>query len=147
MGATGMKKKCLITAVAVVASIAILGTSGPVFAQDSECNRQCLVNMMQQYLAALVKHDPKAVLFADEVKFVENTANIPVGKGLWVTTSGGPSEFQIYAADPVSQQVACLVMMKENNRDVLLGARLKLEDLKITEAEHLVIRDLGTSPM
>ncbi len=142
-----MKMKPLIAAVAVILSMAILGASGSVFAQDSECDRQCLVNMMQRYLAALVKHNPKAVPFAEEVKFVENTANIPVGKGLWITTSGGPSEFQIYAADPVAQQVACLVMMKENNRDVLLGARIKLEDLKITEAEHLVIRDLGTSPM
>jgi len=44
----------------------------------------------------------------------------------------------------VAQQVACLVMMKEVNNDVLLGARLKLEDLKIREAEHHVIRDLGS---
>jgi len=99
----------------------------------------------QQYLAALVKHDPKAVPFAEEVKFVENTADIRVGKGLWITASGGPTEFQIYAADPVAQQVACLVMMKENNNDILLGARLKLESVRITEAEHLVIRELGTS--
>jgi hypothetical protein len=143
-----MNKKYLIVAVAVVVSIAISGASGTLLAaQDSECDRQCLVNMMQQYLAALVKHDPNAVPFADEVKFVESTANIPVGKGLWITASGGPSEFQIYAADPVAQQVACLVMMKENNSDILLGARLKLENVKITEAEHLVIRNLGTSPM
>jgi hypothetical protein len=142
-----MKNRYLKIAVALIAAIVVLGASGAVFAaQDSECDRQCLVNMMQRYLAALVKHDPKAVPFADEVKFVESTANIPVGKGLWVTASGGPSEFQIYAADPIAQQVACLVMMKENNRDILLGARLKLENLKITEAEHLVIRNLGTSP-
>jgi hypothetical protein len=32
--------------------------------------------------------------------------NIPVGEGLWVTAPGEPTEFQIYAADPVSQQVA-----------------------------------------
>lgn len=143
-----MKKRHLIVASAVIAAIAMLGAIGPVFAaQDSECDRQCLVNRMQQYLAALVKHDPKAVPFASEVKFVENTANIPVGKGLWVTASAGPTEFQIYAADPVAQQVACLVMMKENDKDILLGARLKLESAKITEAEHLAIRDLGTSPM
>jgi len=142
-----MKNRYLKITFAVVASIAILSASNMVFAaQDSECDRQCLVNMMQRYLAALVKHDPKAVPFADEVKFVESTANIPVGKGLWITASGGPSEFQIYAADPVAQQVACLVMMKENDRDILLGARLKLENVKITEAEHLVIRNLGTSP-
>ncbi len=143
-----MKMKHCIAAVAVLVSIAISGAIGPAFAaQDSECDRQCLVNIMQRYLAALVQHDPKVVPFAEEVKFVENTANISVGKGLWVTASAGPSEFQIYAADPVAQQVACLVMMKENNQDVLLGARLKLEDVKITEAEHLLIRDLGTSPM
>jgi hypothetical protein len=140
-----MKKKHLFISAAMAVSIGLCGT---VFAaQDSECDRQCLVNMMQQYLAALVKHDPKAVPFAEEVKFVESTANIPVGKGLWITASGGPSEFQIYAADPVAQQVACLVMMKENGNDILLGARLKLENVKITEAEHLVVRNLGTSPM
>jgi hypothetical protein len=147
MAAAEMKMQRLIIAAGLIASIALLGASGPVFAQSYECDRQCLVHVMQQYLAALVKHDPKAVPFAREVKFVESTANIPVGKGLWVTASDGPSEFQIYAADPVAQQVACLVMMKENNRDILLGARLKLEDLKITEAEHLVIRDLTSSPM
>jgi hypothetical protein len=142
-----MKTKSLFTAVTVIASIAILGISAPLFAaQDSECDRECLVNFMKQYLTALVKHDPTAVPFAEEVKFVENTANIPVGKGLWVTASGGPTEFQIYAADPVAQQVACLVMMKEVDEDVLLGARLKLEDLKIREAEHHVIRDLDSSP-
>ncbi len=140
-----MKKKFMIVAVAV--SMVMLCASGALFAaQDSKCDRQCLVNMMKQYLAALVKHDPKAVPFAQKVKFVESTANIPVGKGLWVTASEGPKDFQIYAADPVAQQVACLVMMKENDKDILLGARLKLENVKITEAEHLVVRDLGSSP-
>jgi hypothetical protein len=142
-----MKLNQLILALLVMISLVLLGASGPLSAQTSECDRQCLVNVMQQYLAALVKHNPKAVPFAEEVKFVESTANIPVGKGLWITASSGPLDFQIYAADPMAQQVACLVMMKENDKDILLGARLKLEDLKITEAEHLVIRDLGTSPM
>jgi len=33
-----------------------------------------------------------------------------------VTASGGPMGFQVYAADPVAQQVACLVVMKENKK-------------------------------
>jgi hypothetical protein len=110
------------------------------------CDRQCLVDVMQNYLAALVKHDPKAVPFGAEIKFTENTANIPVGDGLWVTASGGPTEFQVYAADPVAQQVACLVVMKENeNKDVLLGARLRLQRGKIVEAEHHVVRDIANA--
>lgn len=141
-----MNAKRLITAVAVMLFIAIWA-SFPLAAQEYECDRQCLVDMMQKYLAALVKHDPKIMPWAYEVKFVENTANIPVGKGLWVTASQGPTTFQIYAADPVAQQVACLVMMKETDKDILLGARLMLEDKKIRQAEHLVIRDLESSPM
>jgi hypothetical protein len=106
------------------------------------CDRQCLVDLMKDYLAALVAHDPGAVPFDKDVKFTENTANIPIGDGLWVTASGGPSEFQIYAADPVAQQVACLVMMKENSsEDILLGVRLALRRGKISEAEHHAVRE------
>jgi len=141
-----MNAKRLIAAVALMLFIAISGSSA-LLAQDSACDRQCLVGMMQQYLAALVKHDPTAVPWAYEVKFVENTNNIPVGKGLWITASAGPKDFQIYAADPAAQQVACLVMMKETDKDILMGARLMLEDKKIRQAEHLIVRDLGTSPM
>jgi len=135
-----MKIKRLAVAFILIATV-ILGASDPLQAAQT-CDRQCLVALMQNYLAALVKHDPKAVPFANEVKFTENTANIPVGYGLWVTASGGPTEFQVYAADPVAQQVACLVMMKENsNKDVLLGVRLRLQRGKIVEAEHHAVRD------
>jgi hypothetical protein len=138
-----MKTKCLVTAVAVLVSIAIMGAFGPAV-QAKQCDRQCLVNMMQRYLAAMVKHNPQAVPFADNVKFTENGEKImeslPVGKGLWETVSGGPTAFQIYAADPVAQAVACLVIMKEKDKDILLGARLKLVDGKIAEVEHLVSR-------
>ncbi len=148
-----MKMRRFIMVIAVVASIAIMGTAckapetkAPEMKQAepqaaAKLDRQALLNLMQKYLGALVAHDPKAVPFAGQVKFYESTAEIPVGEGLWITASGGPGPFQIYAADPVAQQVACLVTMKEVNKDVLLGARLKVVDGKITEAEHLVIRE------
>ena len=150
-----MRMSRFIVVFAVVASIAILGTACKQPATETPAakapevkkevvapyDRQGLIDLMKQYLAALVNHDPKAVPFADKVKFYESTAEIPVGEGLWITASGGPGPFQIYAADPVSQEVACLVTMKEVKKDVLLGARLKLVDRKITEAEHLVVRD------
>jgi hypothetical protein len=63
------------------------------------CDRQCLIDLMKDYLAALVAHDPSAVPFDRYVKFTENTAEIPVGYGLWKTGSGGPSEFQVYDID------------------------------------------------
>ena len=131
-----MKMKRLGIALVLLASL-----MAPSFLQAAQtCDRQCLVTLMKNYLAALVAHNPSAVPFDQYVKFTQNTANIPVGYGLWETASGGPSEFQIYAADPVNQQVACLVMMKENNnKNILLGVRLALKRGKIAEAEHHVV--------
>ncbi len=133
-----MKRTHFGIALALLALLAV-----PSFLQATEtCDRECLVDLMKDYLAALVAHNPESVPFDKEVKFTENTANIPVGDGLWVTASGGPSEFQVYAADPVAQQVACLVMMKENkNQDILLGIRLALRRGKISEAEHHAVRE------
>ncbi len=133
-----MKPKYLMILFAVLASILVLGGCA------SKDPRQELLDLMEQYLTALVNNDPSTIPFADEVKFVENTENIPVGEGLWKTASGGPIEFQIYAADPVAKQVAALVMMQENdNENCLAGIRLKVEEGKITEAEHLLVHNDG----
>jgi hypothetical protein len=146
----GVKSKRLIIVFGVAISFAMLGTMGPVMAAP-KCDRQCLVDLMQKYVEALVKHDPQSLPLADKVKFTENTDKaieiLDVGKGLWETASGGPTEFQIYAADPETQASACLLVMKEKDKDIMLGARIKLENGKITEAEHLIVRGGGSFPM
>jgi hypothetical protein len=145
-----MKSKRLIIVFAVAISLAVLGTMNSAMAAK-KCDRQCLVDLMQKYLGAMVKHDPKSLPFAGKVKFTENTEKtveiLEMGKGLWETASGGPTEFQIYAADPEGQAAACLVVMKEKDKDIMLGARIKLEKGKITEAEHLIVRGGGSMPM
>lgn len=110
------------------------GTMSPAMAAQ-ECDRQCLVDMMQKYIGALVKHDPKGLPFAPKVRFTENSDKtvevLEVGKGLWETASGGPTEFQIYAADPEAQAAACLVIMKELEKDIIFGARIRLANGRI----------------
>jgi hypothetical protein len=146
----GMKSKRLLIALVVTVSLAVMGTMNSAMAAP-KCDRQCLVDLMQKYLGAMVKHDPKSLPFAKEVKFTENTDKtievLKVGKGLWETASEGPKEFKIYAADPVAQTAVCLVVMKEKDKDMMLGARIKLKNGKITEAEHLIVRGGGSFPM
>ena len=138
-----MKLQRLIIAFTLAVSLVMLGTMGSAMAAP-KCDRQCLVDLMQKYIGALAKHDPKDFPFAKKVKFTENSEKtvefLEVGKGLWENATGSPTEFQIYAADPEAQAVACLVVMKEKEKDILLGARIKLKNGKITEAEHLVVR-------
>jgi hypothetical protein len=148
-----MKLGRLSIAFTIAASLVVLGTMGCGSAPD----RQGLADLMQQYIEALPTHDSSALPFAEEVKFTENTAGtedsrgtvefLEIGQGLWETATGGPTEFQIYAADPEAQAAAGLVVMKENGQDIILGARIKLENGKITEAEHMVVRGGGMSKM
>ena len=61
---------------------------------------------MDQYLAALVNHDPAGLPLAENVKLVENTQVTPIGKGLWETsTAGAATDYKIYVADPVEQRI------------------------------------------
>ena len=126
----------------VVALIGILAVAQPAQAATAQCNRACLKNTVDKYLAALVAHDPSQVSLAPNVKFVENTVPTHPGDGLWKTASAVPSSFKIYVPDPVSEEVGFLGVMQEKDKPVLLALRLKIRNGKITEAEHLIARNL-----
>jgi hypothetical protein len=95
------------------------------------------------YLAAVVAHDPNAVPIASDVRFVENSAAIDVGEGLWRTASAEPDAFKIYVPDPIAQQVGFIGVMGDKGAPVLVAVRLKVADGMITEIEHLLARNLG----
>jgi hypothetical protein len=111
-------------------------------ASAAQCDRACLNKTVDTYIAAMVAHDPSQVALARDVKFVENTVPMKPGEGLWKTASEGPTTFKIYVPDPVAQQVGFLCVMKEGDKPIQFGLRLKLKDGKIAEAEHLIARDL-----
>jgi hypothetical protein len=106
-------------------------------------DRNGLVSLMEQYLNALSKHDPSVVPFAKDVKFVENTEVTPIGKGLWETATSGPTQFKIFVADTLAGQVAFMGVIEEKNNPVILGARLKIVEGKITEIDHIVVHSMG----
>jgi len=107
------------------------------------CDRACLRNLADNYVAALVAHDPSRVPLARNVATVENLERIQPGSGLWKTASDVPTSFRIYVPDVVAQQVGLLAVMQENGKPIQLGLRLKLEAGRISEAEHVVVHRLN----
>lgn len=104
------------------------------------CNRACLLAIADDYLAALLAHDPDAAPLADNIRFTENTVLMRPGEGLWQSLSGGPTDFQIYVADPVSRMIGFIGMLEANGAPIQLGLRLAVDDSgRITEAEHMVV--------
>jgi hypothetical protein len=109
-------------------------------AQSAEpaCDRDCLIGVTDDYLAALAAHDPAAAPLAANVAFVENTARLKPGEGLWKTATGGKTDFSIYVPDTDLQQAGWMGVMERDGKPVMLALRLKIVDGKITQAEHLV---------
>jgi len=140
-------------------------------AQAQTCNRSCLIQTAENYLRALVAHDPSSVPLADDVAFVENITRKSPGEGLWESAVAAPSSFAIYVPDETNQSVGFLGMMSRlaappapqeasaeerarfeasaprSEQPVLVAIRLRLEDGVIVEAEHLVtgVRDAFTA--
>lgn len=154
-----------ISTLRVLCSTALAGgalavTASGALAQD--CDRQCLIDTTEAYLAALTANDPSSAPLADGVAIVENVQRIQPGEGLWESAVSGPTEFAIYVPDEANQSAGFLGMItrmaappapqgtgpeeraeweataEKTEQPALIALRLKLENGEIVEAEHLV---------
>jgi hypothetical protein len=106
------------------------------------CDRACLTGTVDQYLAALVAHDPGRLPLRHDARFTENGQTLRLGDGLWGTAEG-LGDYKLYFADPAAGQVGFFGTVRESGRLALLALRLKVVGKKITEVESLVARSSG----
>ena len=107
------------------------------------CDRTCLTELVDRYLAAVVRHDATGLPLNRDVKFTENAARVQVGsEGLWVAASEAPTGFRIYVADVGAGQVGFYGVMRERDRPLIIALRLKIVNGQITEIEHVLARNL-----
>lgn len=109
---------------------------------DVACDRECLLDFADSYLAAISAHEPGAAPLADNIDFVENVTRMKPGEGLWASAAGNATGFRIYVPDPVEGTIGIMTVMDRQTENgpvqAQLAMRLKIEHGKITEAEHLV---------
>ena len=111
-----------------------------------ECDRACLVEIMDGYMNAIFRHDPKIVPSATiDVRMTENTGVMKVGEGLLWRAKVEPTDFKIHVADPVAGQVALQTRLKIGGQDALVAIRLKVDRGKIQEIEHLYDRNIDAA--
>lgn len=135
-----MTRKMLVCSVALLTVGAmVLRCAAALAAESSACDRECLHGVMDQYLAALVAHQPEQIKTTADVKFTENTNRMKLGDGLWQTI-GSLGTFKLYIEDPQTEQVAFYGTVKENGVTTLLGVRLKQHSQRLSEIETFVIR-------
>lgn len=146
----GAKERVVIARLAAVgmfvAALAITGifagaapSARRVDTAAGACDRACLDGFVDQYLAALIAHDPSRAPLAKDVKFTENGQILKVGDALWGTISGF-GKYKFYFEDPQDGQVGFFGTIRENDVPAILAVRLKVQDQKITEIETIVPR-------
>lgn len=141
------KQRLTVGAVAVLVMSLLSGRASRAQAEKDvydpnvsyDCDRACLNGFVDQYLAALVAHDPARLPLARDVKFTENGQALKLGDGLWGTASAVTTH-KIYADDPQAGQVLFLGALQENGAPIILALRLKIEIRRITEIETVVTR-------
>ena len=109
-----------------------------------ECDRACLVNIMDGYMNAIFKQDKNSTPpLAMDVRMTENTGVMGVGEGVLWRTKTEPTGFKIYVADPVNGQVALQTRLMIGGRNALVAVRLKIDRGKIQEIEQLYDREIN----
>src|SRR5262245_30935698 len=135
----------LALATALIAGSFVVRVSGSTGSIPLDCNRACLEGVVDQYLKALVAHDPKLLPLSDDVRFTENGQPLPVGDGFWKTAQGIGNYRHVFA-DPEFGQVAVMGTMREANTSILMSARLRIELGRITEIEAVYFKPGGGGP-
>ena len=140
-----MRAAFLVIAVVLVAltrGLTVEASTGPI---PLNCNRACLEGVMDQFLAAVVAHDPKKAPLSKDIKYTENNQVIDVGDGFWKTAQG-IGRYKHYFADPDFGQVAFMGTMMEAGAPLLYSLRLRIELGRITEAEAILFKPGGGGP-
>lgn len=144
-------KQGIMTAISFVLLAAAAGQNGilaaaaPETARKEACDRACLERYVDQYMNAMLSHEPSPALFARNCKFTENGVPLPLGEGLW-SSMVGKGTYKFYVPDVETQQIAFIGTAREEAEKpgegdaVAIALRLKIRDGRITEAEQLVLR-------
>src|SRR6202451_3558306 len=109
------------------------------------CDRDGLNGLVDQYLDAMVKHDPKLVPLTRNVKFTENGQRLDPGDGLWRSMSS-KGTYRLFVTDTEAGEVAFLGTIREQGRKAgeevgdVIALRLKVVNRQIPEVETLVVR-------
>ena len=138
-----------LTALAIAAALVtgsftarVSGSTGPI---PLNCDRACLEGLIDQYLGAVVAHDPSKLPLSKDVQYSENYQMLEVGDGFWKTASGIGNYKHVFA-DPEAGQVAMMGTMREANATILMSVRLRIELGRITEIESVYFKPGGGGP-
>jgi hypothetical protein len=131
----------------VLVAAATLLAALPLSAQTAgPCDRACLEGVVDQFLDAFVKHDPKLAPLTRTVRYTENGQRLDLGDGSWRSMIG-KGTYRLFVSDARAGQVAFIGTLREENAQnkdgalVLIALRMKVKNRQISEIETFIVRN------
>jgi len=106
----------------------------PSSAQTADCDRQCLSQVMDRFLAAMVAGKSDAVRLSAGAEIRQNTRLVPLAQTAWKDVKTIKSTMMF--ADPITGNVVARAGVElKNGRPAYLSTRLRVLGGKITDVE------------
>jgi hypothetical protein len=129
----------MIHRILAVAGAALLLSGVASAAGAAACDRACLYQVLDRYLAALKAGDAAKAGFAPGARSSENNVMLRPGDGLWGTITA-LGDYDLRFADPQSGSVAFYGVVHETDTAAPFAVRLTVRGGSITAAETMVAR-------
>lgn len=128
--------------------VTLLGALALGIAHGATCDRTCLKATLDQYLNAVIQHNPAAAPLSIGFRQTENAMVRRPGTGLWQSAKA-LGKLQRRYFDAESGQAGYFGTLEDATGPAIVTLRLKVEDRKITEAELVLSRkgDPGLGPL
>src|SRR5688572_26570444 len=120
-----MRRGAMLRYVRWIVCAAMVAAAGTARASaQTACDRACLRTLLDQYLAAVIKHDPQAAPIVVGFRQTENALNVRPGNGVWKTVTG-LGKVQRRYIDPVTGQAAYYGTVEEGGTTAVVTVRLR----------------------
>jgi hypothetical protein len=123
----------------LLCTLAAFSATTSALAAGPNCDRACLRTLLDQYLNAVIKHDPSAAPLMIGFRQTENAIVVRPGTGLWKSMTGLGAMQRRYV-DAITGQAAYFGIIDEGSEKAVVTLRLKVDDRKISEAEWIMAR-------
>ncbi len=115
--------------------------SNPLLAQ--ECDRNCVLVTVNDYVTALMAHDPTLVDLSANPRSTENGRVVAIGDGIWTSLASQGGYRQTFVDEGLESAVffgAFQEHTEAGEARLLLAIRFAFSNGKITELEHMLSR-------
>jgi hypothetical protein len=107
---------------------------------EAACDRQCLESLVDQFLDAVIAHDPRRLPVGPDFRYTENGQKLDTGDGIWRTLTGR-GRYRMFVTDVEAGQVAFLGTVREDDIPAVIAVHLAVRNRRVASAEIFVQRN------